>query len=168
MSKGTKNQFYRYSMRSVMGRNMSLCQDIFMFEVIPPDNALTIENLFTRIRMTFDSPVPVAQRKIERIGIVNDFRPQNSTFDVAWNRYIDINKEADANRVIDFYMDLSSLLNHSNAGINDSYDGSDDDATLIYIKLPGSLRNYVSGMSSVYGSIDVWKADAIYTTTEIR
>lgn len=169
MSKTTKTQFYRYSLRSVCGRGFQMCGNIFMFEVIPPDNALTIENLFVRLRVTFVVGVAVGDRKIEEIGIVSDFNPFGSTFvGLDHWRKLEINKTADGDRVIDFYIDLSTLLKKENVG-DPSFLGGDAPGTFIYIKLPHALEvDFGDGSGINNGSINVWKADAVYTTTEIR
>ena len=170
MGLGTKEQFYRYSMRSVLGRGFTMCRNIFMFEVLPPDNAQSIENLFVHFKCTFLSDVPSGDRKVERIGIVNDFLPYDQAFDTEWHRYLDIDKSADANRVVEFSVDLTSLLNKQNAGANDGLlVGGVEDATLIYVKLPDALSEFVSGgLFLTSGTINIWKADAVYTTREIR
>lgn len=172
MSKGTKNQFYRYSLRSVCARGMSMCNNIFMLEVLPPDNALTIENLFMRVRVTFDSAVPSGLRRIDRVGIVSEFQPFGQTFqNLDHHAALVVNKTADGNRVIDFTVDMSTLLKKTNIEANQGvFSSSADQATLMYLELPLELIGFVIDPPGtiVYGSIDVWKADAIYTTTEIR
>ena len=92
------------------------------------------------------------------------------TFPSPSSRLGKINKSADANRVVEFTVDLTSLLNKQNAGANDGLlVGGVEDATLIYVKLPDALSEFVSGgLFLTSGTINIWKADAVYTTREIR
>jgi hypothetical protein len=124
-----------------------------------PDNAQSMENLWIHVRHIFDSGVAVGDRKITRIGVVNEqpglgfFDPIATAYPTlgtpTWHRYIDVNYVADGDRVVDFKVDISSLIDKSNPAGN-----------LVYLQAPDTLN-------SNQGTIYIWKQDAIYTTREI-
>lgn len=156
---GTKNQFYKYSMRTALSQSF-WCTGVILMRLQEPDDAMSIENLFMHFRATFDSGVASGNRKITRIGVVSEqpglpfFDPAAAgypTFGMnpAWHRYLDVNIVADASRIVDFNFDLSSLIDKSNPAGN-----------LVYVKAPDILNNN-------QGTISVWKQDGIYTTNEI-
>lgn len=159
---GTKNQFYSYSMRTVLNQ-MVFCRGVVLMRVQQPDDALTMENLLMRFRMRFDSGTASgAFRTITRVGIVSEvpslafFGPApddpNLSITPAYHRSLAVSFAADVNRYVDFRLDLSSLIDKSNPGENWVYVMIDD----------------VDYQSSLTGDIKAWKMDAIYTTTGIR
>jgi len=157
---GTKSQHYKYSMRTALSQQF-WCTGVILMRLQEPDNALTLENLWMHVRHVFDTGVASGDRKITRIGVVNT-QPGLGFFDPAataagyspigtptWHRYIDVNYVADANRVVDFKVDISSLIDKSNPGGN-----------LVYLQAPDTFN-------SNQGTIYIWKQDGIYTTREI-
>jgi len=159
-SEGTKNQFYKYSMRTALSQQF-WCTGVILMRLQEPDNALSLENLWMHFRHVFDSGVASGNRKITRVGVV-DLQPGLPFFDPAalaagypagttpgYHRYIDTNYVADVNRVVDFKLDLSSLIDKSNPANN-----------LVYVQAPDTLN-------SNQGTIYIWKQDGIYTTNEI-
>lgn len=159
-SQGTKNQHYKYSMRTALSQQF-WCTGVILMRLQEPDDALTLENLWIHVRHRFDTGVAVGNRKITRVGVV-DIQPTLEFFDPAANaygfpigatptfhRYIDVNKVADGNRYVDFSLDLSTLINKERPGNN-----------LVYLQAPDTFN-------SNQGTIYIWKQDGIYTTREI-
>jgi hypothetical protein len=162
MSEGTKNQFYKYSMRTVVNQ-MVFCRGVVLMRVQQPDDALTMENLLTRFRMRFDSATAAgAFRTIKRVGVIDSVpglaffgpAPDDPNFapSPTYHRYLDLNIAADADRYVDFRLDLSSLIDKAHPEENWVYVMIDD----------------VDYTSSLTGDIKLWKMDAIYTTSGIR
>ncbi len=158
MSQGTKNQHYKYSMRTALSQSF-WCTGVILMRLQEPDDAITMENLFMHFRHTFDTGVASGNRKITRIGIVSS-QPGLGWFDSAggnypilgqptYHRFVDVNFVADANRVVDFNFDLSSLIDKDRPAEN-----------LVYVKAPDILN-------SNQGTISIWKLDGIYTTNGI-
>lgn len=164
MSKSTKSQFYRYTLRSVCVGNTQMCTDKVYLYPVPPEDALTIEGCFTHFRILFDSSVASADRVVESIGIANQ-RPLSYNDEPAVHRRLVLNRAADGNRRVDIKVDLTSLLTKENVGWTPVFgaDYDDGDQTFIYIKLPNALHDTLN-----VGTIELWKADSLYTTREIR
>lgn len=139
-----------------------MCQDKTYFYVVPPEKALTIENLFVHLKLTFDAGIASGNRKLEYIGIGNEL-PLFVEDDPTFFRKIDFNLSADANRKIDVKIDLSHLLNKENAGYRDYFGDIPDNLTYVIIKTAAGNR----GVSNV-GTINLCKIDAQYTTEGIR
>jgi hypothetical protein len=97
MSTTTKLQTYKYSLRSTAivppQPNGYLCNNRFLVYPVPPDNAISIENLYLHLMVKFASGVPVASRKIWRIGIGNNY-PLYGT-DPPRFRFYELNAAAD-------------------------------------------------------------------------
>lgn len=157
-AQGTKNQFYKYSMRTALSQSF-WCQGVILMRLQEPDNAISLENLWMHFRARFDTGVASGNRKITRVGVV-DLQPGLGFFGneggvfpnlgtPTWHRYIDTNFVADGNRYVDFKMDLSSLIDKTRPANN-----------LVYVQAP-ELTN------STQGTIYIWKQDGIYTTNEI-
>lgn len=164
MSGSTKSQFYRYTMRSVAVAGRGMCTDKHYLYPVPPQDAITIEGLFCHIRVLFDSSVAAADRVIQAIGVTSE-RPLFIGDEPAHAREQLLNLSADANRRIDLKIDLTHLLTKENVGFTPllSADYEQDNMTFIYLRGSPSLRN-----SLTVGTIEIWKADSIYTTREIR
>lgn len=164
MSKSTKSQFYRYTLRSVAVANRAACTDKYYLYPVPPEDALTIENLFTHFKITFDSSVPAGSRVVEAIGITNE-RPLFNGNHASIERLIQLDEVADGNRVVDIKIDLSDLLVKENVGFTPLFgaDYETENQTFVYVKLPSGLRETLN-----VGTIDIWKTDILYTTREIR
>jgi len=97
---GTKNQFYKYSMRTALSQSF-WCQGVILMRLQEPDNALSLENLWTHFRARFDTGVASGNRKVTRVGVV-DLQPDLGFFGndggvfpylgaPTWHRYIDTN-----------------------------------------------------------------------------
>lgn len=164
MSQTTKLQQYKYSLRSMTIAptafpNGYFCgQKFFMFPV-PPEDAITIENLYLHLIMIFKVGVAAGDRKITKIGIASD-RPFFGGTPVRLLTY-DVNISADANRKIDTRIDLSALLKNDNVRWRDFFsDPVSTDATYVYIELATD--------NSSNGDLLLCKTDALYTTTGIR
>lgn len=163
MSQGSKRQPYPYSLRSVaMGgiTTYSVCNQGAFFYVVPPRNALTIENLFTHLVFLFDAAIPAANQKLVSIGITES--QSNIPVTTGYNRRIILNQAADVNGRIDLSIDLSHLLRKTNVGYKDAGNGfgSTTGFTLIEFMLGAS--------AATTGVIELWKTDALFTTTGIR
>lgn len=164
---GNKIQPYKFTQKSFFDSHWStmvvgyFCIKRIYLVVYPPEEAISIEGLRTHIRLIFMSAVSAAKQKIVRIGIIDDVDFYTGTFgphgvDVlpTPGKYIDLNISADANRMIDFSINLSSLLTKANTG--NSY---------IYIDFPSDIETDAFGY---IGDVILWKADALFTTTGIR
>lgn len=166
MSGSTKNQFYHYTLRTVGVANSQMCTDKAYLYPVPPEDAITLENVFVHLRIQFDAAIPTNRQIVESIGIANQ-RPLFQTVEPTIHRKIDLNVAADGNRRVDIKVDLSHLLD----GIKENVawtplfgaDYDDGDQTFIYLKLPVQLRNTLN-----VGTIEIWKVDLNYTTREIR
>jgi len=162
-SKSTKSQFYRYTLRTA-GSVGSFCASRVYIYIVPPQGAISIENLFLHFRMVFDSAVTSDLRVIESIGVANE-RPLLYTGTPSELKKFDLNQAADGNRRVDIKLDLTTLLNKDNVGFTSllSADYTIGDQTHIQIKVPDQLLNTVA-----VGTIELCKVDAIFTTSEIR
>lgn len=162
---GTKLQPYPYTLRSVnLGREYPTCSYRFFFYLVPPKNALTIENLYTRIRLTFGAGVASGDQKIVSVGIADQV-PLLVTGTPNYERVLNVNQAADANRVVDLRLDLSALLNKSNVAYQDSA-GTYPSTGYTYVEL--LLSSNINNGHSGDAVINLWKTDALFTTTGIR
>ncbi len=151
---GGKKQVFPYSFRTVAAGshptyNFPMCNMRYFFQIIPPENALTIENIFTHIVLQFDASVAVANRIVQSIGITDEI--PLILANANYQRRLTLNMQADANRRIDLALDLSALLKR------------DTPACYIELLLSANLYNV-----STIGVFELWKADGLYTTTGIR
>lgn len=163
-SQSTKRQEYTYSLKTVALTNAGACRDKFLFWLAPPQDAISIQYLRTHFVFQFDSGVAVADRVIEKIGIISKF--DYTETDAAYFRALDLNLAADGNREVDIDINLSSLLKKDNVAFTSDplgVSGSEEGYTLIYIKLPVSLE-----LTGTVGTIKLWKADGLFTTKGIR
>lgn len=165
MSESTKNHWYLQTARSIALADRAWCGGKVLLYVIPPEKAITIENMYVHFKATFDSGVAVGSRKIKRIAIV-DKKPlfYNSNSDLNYYRYLDLNISADANRKVDIKIDISSLLKKDNAKYREAFDSdSAGGYTYVMIEPDDSLLGTIN-----IGRIDLWKMDAQYTTLGTR
>ncbi len=163
MSQSSKFQAYPYSMRTVLGVT-DFCTDRTMFYIVPPEDAITIENLFLHFVLLFDAGIAVADRMVKEIGISDEFVSLGSV--AGYSRNYTLNQAADVNRRVDISIDLTALLNKDNVGYReDILDAGDPTTgyTYIEVKLPESLRDTV-----VVGTVEMWKVDALFTTQGVR
>lgn len=159
----SKQHIYPYSLRLCAMAGNTFCQDKEFLYIVPPAQALTIENLFCHFKLTFDTGVPVASRVLEWIGVANEV-PLSLNTPINYLRKHDINLAADGNRQVDVKIDLSALLNRDNANYREYFDDpTTDDFTYCVVK----LANGCQGNNNV-GTVNIWKLDALYTTTGIR
>lgn len=167
MSESSKHQPYTYSLKSVayVGMGTDICTNVIMMYIVPPDNALTIENLYMHLVMQFDAAVPSGDRVLRKIGISDEFTSEY--FFGAPNRLkvFDVNIAADANRMIDKRIDLSALLKKDDVLYRElilPITAPDTGYTYIYLEFDEDQKN-----NNLLGSIKLWKADALYTTVGI-
>lgn len=163
-SQSTKSQFYRYTLRTVANASPSGCTDKMYLYPVPPEDALSIESLFTHFRFVFDSSVAAADRVVEWIAVASE-RPLSYNDEPTRCNKLILNQAADGDRRVDIKVDLSDLLIRENVAFTSllSADYEQDNMTLIYVKFPDTLHNVLS-----VGQLEIWKADSVYTTREIR
>lgn len=167
MSESTKHQPYTYSMKTVayVGTGTDICTNVIMMYLVPPDGALTIENLYMHLVMQFDAAVPVGDRVLRKIGISDEFTSEY--FFGAPNRLkvYDVNIAADGSRMIDKRIDLSALLKRDDVLYREMIlpiSAPETGYTYIYLEFDADQKE-----NNSLGSIKLWKADALYTTVGI-
>lgn len=169
----TKHQPYTYSLKTAaIANNTNVCNNGVYMYLVPPKDAITIENLYTHVQFQFDAAIPVGQRIITNIGIsVGDpveFDPVIQEYVPRTDgrlRKIPVNWAADGNRIIDKRIDLTSVLQKEFAAYRDYFlDFLDPDEVYTYIWIEFA----VPFGTSITGKMNLWKADALYTTIGIR
>lgn len=175
MSESTKLQPYKYSLKTVTfvggdngfgGDYGFICSDGMILYVVPPDGALTIENLYVRLKMQFDSSVAAGDRVLKKIGIID--APSSPTFFsslIDRLKTFDVNIVANGSREVDIRIDLSALLKKDDVAYRGLFSDSstpDNGYTMIYIGFDSSLAE-----AGTTGKVIVWKADALFTTVGI-
>ena len=167
MSESSKHQPYTYSMKTVAyaGQGTDICTNVIMMYIVPPDNALTIENLNIHLIMQFDAGVASGDRVLRRIGISDEFTSE--FFFGAPNRLkvFDVNIAADVNRIIDKRIDLSPLLKKENVLYREiimPISAPETGYTYIYLEFDADLQDELT-----VGRMKLWKADALFTTIGI-
>ena len=165
MSETTKLQQYKYSLRTIAIApktmpNGYFCGQKFYAFPVPPDNAISIENLYLHLIMQFKVGVASGDRRITKIGIASD-RPSYGFIPSRLRTY-DVNLSADpTTRIIDTRIDLSALLKKDNVRWRDFYTTpATTDQTYVYIELATE--------NSSNGDLILCKMDCLYTTTGIR
>lgn len=169
MSESTKLQPYKYSLRStaIAPKNIPnsyICNTKLYVMPVPPEDALTIENLYLHLKIRFNSGIAAGNRKIMKIGVANE-RPSFVEQAPSRLRTYDVNLSADGNRYIDTTIDLSALLDREAVGYKGYFDFEDPakQYTYIYIELPEALMN-----TGTIGDLIICRMDALYTTLGIR
>lgn len=175
MSESTKKQPYKYTLRTstfVGGDNGFggdygyICSNGIIFYLIPPDNALSIENLYVHLIMQFETTVAADKRVLKKIGIID--APSSPYFFaglVDRLKTFDLNLAADANRMIDKRIDLSALLKKDDVAYRGLFSDAatpDNGYTMIYLEFDESLV-----LESIIGKVKLWKADGLFTTIGI-
>lgn len=159
----SKKHFYPFTFRSAAMVNTAWCTHKALLFLIPPQDALTIENLYCHFKLTFDAAVASADRVLQSIGVCNEI-PSFLLDDSSYYRHIDLNQVANADREVEVAIDLSSLLNKSHKRYRAYFDTPvTDDFTYVIIKLSDNL----SGTTTV-GTVNIWKLDGLFTTKAIR
>lgn len=160
MGQGTRKQSYPYTFKSVVVANEGICADRVMLYVVPPEDGLTIEALFCHFVMQFDSGVSAGDRILSSLGISNE--ASSNPDDI---KRVTINQQADGNRRVDYSIDLTPYLTKENVGYTE-YTGdfpTGTNYTIVEAKFPAALA-----LAPTTGTIDLWKIDALFTTTGIR
>lgn len=163
MSESSKHHFYHYTARSIAVAGIGWCGGKILLFIMPPEKALTIENLSIHFKATFDSGVASGQRIVKAVSIVDDIPLlYNSNSDLNYMRTLDLNVAADVNRKVDLKLDLSHLLKKDNVGFRDLFE---EPSGLTYVMIEPD--NALIGNNNI-GTIDLWKIDAQFTTQGIR
>lgn len=165
MGNQNKLQPYPYSLKTVLAANQSACLNRFFLYMLPPKDALTIENLFCHFVFLFDSSVLAADRVVQSVGIVDELTPFPITATSNYQRRQTVNMTADSNRRVDLSIDLSHLLKNDNVAYEETAfdDGPTTGYTAVEILLSDNLRE-----TGTVGTIEIWKLDGLFTTTGIR
>ena len=160
-SQSTKVHFYKQSTRLIAMSGVTICNDRHFLYIVPPEKALSIENLFVHLKLTFDAAIASGNRVLNYIG-VSDEIPLLITGTANRQKKFTLNQAADANRVIDLKIDLTSLLKKDNVAYRELFDDDPGNATYVEIKFPDALRNVAN-----IGTFNIWKIDAQFTTEGI-
>lgn len=158
MSESTKHQFYHYSLRAAGTVTLTFCSTKIYAYLLPPADALELQNLYARIYIKFESGTAVADRKVIAVGVASDFVTNN--LPPTQSRQIETNFVADANRIIDKTIDLTTIMFPDKVGY---YEGnvtsSNDDINIVFFELPAIVGTVTTALV---------KIDALWTTLEIR
>lgn len=159
MGQDTRKQSYPYTLRTITVTNESVCSDRVMLYITPPDNAITIEALYTHFVFQFDSAIASGNRILESLGIANEYSSNPTRI-----KRQTINQTADGNRRVDYFVDLTPYLKNDDVTFSEEGNIADlTDFTLVEAKFPAALV-----LEPTTGTIDLWKIDALFTTTGIR
>lgn len=159
----SKIHAFHHTLRTIGMANRQQCQDKHYIYVVPPEKALTIENLVVHLKFTFDAGVAAPNRVLQYIGIGSDY-PLFIESDPVYFRKIDLNLAADVNRKIDTTIDLSHLLKKTNVNFRSLFGTfTSNDYTYVILKFADANR----GVSNV-GTINLCRIDAQFTTEGIR
>ena len=162
---GNKIQPYTYSLKTAASTNALTCGFIQYCYIVPPEDALSIENLRTHFIFKFHEDVPEEFRIVRRIGIVNTMLGAGA---ITYKKVYDVNKVADANRVVDFEIDLSKLLKKDNIEFWSDFNDYPENATFVYVELDPNVSPFWVVSTNYIGEVLLWKIDALFTTKEIR
>lgn len=158
MSESSKKQVYKYSLRTTAIASGGICRDKLYAYAVPPDDAITIENLYLHLIIQFNASLSSSIKKIVKIGIANDLTAPTRL------RTITLNKAADVNDIVDLRIDLSSLLKNSDVAWRDFFlNPVSYDLTYVYIELPPDFATISNG-----GYLKLCKMDCLYTTKGIQ
>ena len=159
----SKNHFYPFTLRTTNIAALAFCRDKMYLYPVPPEDALSIENLFIHLKFTFDASVAAGNRIVEWIGVGSEF-PTFIEDEPAYFKKIDLNQAADANRKVDIKLDLTTVLNKDNVRYREYFETPvTTDYTYVIIKLSENLRD-----TSLVGTAQLCKLDALYTTKGIH
>lgn len=163
MSQSTKVQFYKHTLRSSALVGGGLCRDKAYFYLVAPKKAQTIENMYLHLRITFDAAIAVGNRKIQYIGVGNEYPFFIEDVPSGYFNKLDLNLAADGARQINLRLNITPLLKKENAGWRDRFNDTATDLTYVIIKTPDGNRD-ISNVATV----QICKIDALYTTTGIQ
>lgn len=180
MSEGSKVQPYKYTLKTVaavdhdfgFGEINSFCLDGAAMYITPPDNAISIENLYCRLRIQFDSSIPSDLRVIKSIGVADEFGNPNGNPTAAFipNRFkkYDIEAVANASRIVDVRINLTELLKKDNVQYQELFgDWPLTGYTYVNFVLDDALGIGGAEETLTTGTILLWKLDALFTTRGI-
>lgn len=159
MSQATRRKAYTYNFKTILARSYGFgCGNQALLELFPPEDLLEIKNIWTHFVLQFDSAVPLELQVLPRIALTDGFlNDTNLESDSVF--YYDLNLAADANRIIDYQLDLSVGLHPTLR----NYPG----VVLQFPEEPIGTNEFGHPIS-VNGIIEAWKIDILYTTQEIR
>jgi len=168
MGNQNKLQAYPQSLKTSELMTQTVCGNRSFMYLVPPKDALTIERLYTHFVMQFESAISSGDRFVQSIGIVDEI-PLLSSYTANYQRRIELNTQADANRRVDIGLDLTQLLKRDNVAYEEGgFDPADDEGfTFVEILLSPNLTSVHPNYLNV-GTIEVWKTDALFTTIGIR
>src|SRR3989304_5205072 len=162
----SKKQEYTYSLKMASYTNgIPIFEDKILFYLLPPQDSIAIKRLRTNIKIQFDVAVASADRIIEKVGIISEFVYDETT--AAYFKSIDVNAAADASRIAEVELDITSLLDQSNTRYDNSLPVLETytNFTFIWLKIgrDSNLEN-----ASFNAIIKRWKADGLFVTTGIK
>jgi len=149
---GNKIQPYTYSLKTAAEMGVLTCGFIQYCYIVPPEDALSIENLRTHLIVKFCADVPEEFRVVK----------------ITYKKVFDVNKVADVNGIVDFEIDLSTLLKKDNVEYWQDLNDFPTTGTFVYVELDPNVGNYWVINVNYVAEIKLWKVDALFTTKEIR
>lgn len=144
---------YPYQYKSIGLQNARDCGQGGTVSVNLPEGFIELKNLYSHMRIVFDAAEPVANQKIVAIG-QNIWPP-----DGPQPRMLPLNLTADANRRIDFEIDLTPLIPLLEIQ-EASFSFNGQSSFNVGILHPNMLEQFAN--------IELWKIDLVYTTQGIR
>lgn len=163
MQQSTRNQQYPFTWRGAIAANVQACTDKMYLYLVPPDRALTIEQLYCHLRMTFDSGVASGDRVVASLGVGNEL-PMDASNNPSIYKKFTLNQAADGSRKVDIRVNLTPLLTKTHVTRRSfSEDPNTGDSTYVVLKFPDSLRE-----NNNVGTINLWKLDGLFTTKGIH
>lgn len=147
----TREQEYRYQYKTISLQNGFSCGNGGTMNFNLPSNVLEIKNLWAHVRLVFDAAEPVDNRKVYGIG-----QPTYPP-DGAQPKMKVLNLTADANRRIDFSIDLTDVIKELDVVPAAIYQQG---FIAIKVHYPNTLVK-----SAI---MELWKMDLVYTTQGIR
>lgn len=165
MSSSSKVHVYPYSMRvaALSITTFFVCQNRLVFFLQPVEGALTIENLYIHLKMTFNTTIATGNRVVKAIAI-GDSMPIDTTSFPSYYRALTLNVAADpTTRKVDIRLDLTTLLKKTNVGSMNGDGTLTGTGTWVLLELADALI----GSGSI-ATLDLWKMDGLYTTKGTR
>ncbi len=161
MSGLTRNQEYKYQYRNVAVARSIFCGYGAILTVNIPDNLLELKNLALHVVLQFDVAVPSGNRKLYYIGGTYGVGAAVGSIAAPVNgNMVFVNLTADANRRIDCVIDISHLIPKLTFDSSGTFDQPSFQVSMI--------TNYDLFAATVTGTMELWKADLIYTTKGIQ